>query len=133
MVFSKSSANHLVSILNLSMNKLEGPIPRGPQFNTFKDDSYSGNFGLCGFPVSKSCSEDTIHQPSSPTSQQKGDEEHVSVFNWNAVLMGCGSGMVIGISVGYIVLTDKAIDHVVKNVRGEQWCLLVKRSKRKAR
>ncbi|KAK8985576.1 hypothetical protein V6N11_068829 [Hibiscus sabdariffa] len=39
-----SSGNHLV-----------GLIPQGNQFNTFPNDSYIGNTGLCGFPVSKGC------------------------------------------------------------------------------
>ena len=120
-----------LEFLNLSINKLEGQIPRGPQFNTFKDDSYSGNLGLCGFPTSKSCSEDTTHQPSSPTSQEEGDEDHVNGFYWKFVLMGYASGLVIGISVGYMVLTDKSIDWLVENVKGEDWLRLANRSKRR--
>ncbi|PON33233.1 LRR domain containing protein [Parasponia andersonii] len=45
-----------LGFLNLYISKLEGPIPLGPQFNTFKEDSYGWNLGLCGFPVWKSCS-----------------------------------------------------------------------------
>ncbi|KAL5549529.1 hypothetical protein UlMin_004760 [Ulmus minor] len=37
--------------LNLSQNKLVGMIPQGKQFNTFSNDSYSGNLELCGFPL----------------------------------------------------------------------------------
>ena len=69
------------------MNKLEGPIPLGPQFNTFNDDAHTGNMGLYGFPIPKSCNEDTTHRPSSPTSQQDGDEEHMKWFDWIVVLM----------------------------------------------
>ncbi|KAK4781493.1 hypothetical protein SAY86_015595 [Trapa natans] len=40
-----------LSYLNLSFNHLSGRIP-GPQLSTFKGDSYSGNNGLCGTPLS---------------------------------------------------------------------------------
>ncbi|CAL5349302.1 unnamed protein product [Camellia sinensis] len=44
-----------LEVLNLSNNQLAGPIPQGSQFNTFGNDSYSGNLALCGFPLSKKC------------------------------------------------------------------------------
>ncbi|XP_062081160.1 receptor-like protein 9DC3 [Humulus lupulus] len=127
-----SNLNQL-GFLNLSMNQLEGRIPRSRQFDTFTEDSYNGNSGLCGFPISKSCNEDMAHQPSSSTSQQEGDEEHVNGFDWKIVLMGYGSGMVIGISVGSMVLKDNIIDGLVKKMKAKQWHLFRKRSKRKVR
>ncbi|CAL5443158.1 unnamed protein product [Camellia sinensis] len=52
--------NHLLSltflgVFNLSWNHLDGPIPWGKQFDTFGNDSYVGNSGLCGFLLSKEC------------------------------------------------------------------------------
>ncbi|XP_022735519.1 receptor-like protein 12 [Durio zibethinus] len=45
-----------LSVFNVSENHLQGQVPQGKQFNTFENDSYDGNEGLCGFPVSKGCS-----------------------------------------------------------------------------
>ncbi|MFS7976839.1 putative leucine-rich repeat domain superfamily [Helianthus anomalus] len=44
-----------LSYLNLSYNQLQGRIPEGIQLLTFGNDSYIGNEGLCGFPLSKAC------------------------------------------------------------------------------
>ena len=52
-----------LEILNLSKNYLYGQIPQGKQFNTFMNDSYSGNLELCGFPMKKSCGNDEEQPP----------------------------------------------------------------------
>ncbi|XP_062078755.1 receptor-like protein 7 [Humulus lupulus] len=95
-----------LSTLNLSHNKLVGPIPSGNQFDTFNNDSYSGNLELCGFPLSKSCNNGEM--------QQEGDhgekhEDH-GIFNWNIVKIGYGCGMIIGIFFGYIMLFNTRLD-----------------------
>ncbi|XP_021830353.1 receptor like protein 30-like [Prunus avium] len=98
---------------NVSKNRLVGPIPHGKQFDTFENDSYSGNTGLCGLPLSKTCGP---HQSPSSSFQQAGDLEHENGFDWKAVLMGYASGVVIGISVGYLVLSNRTPDWLVKVV-----------------
>ncbi|KAL5548380.1 hypothetical protein UlMin_003611 [Ulmus minor] len=96
-----------LQFLKLSHNKLVGPIPHGKQFNTFDNDSYIGNSGLCGFPISKTCNNEQ-EQPPSPTNvQQAGDDG----FDWKFVWMGYISGLVIGLSIGYIVLSSGKFDH----------------------
>ncbi|GKV44957.1 hypothetical protein SLEP1_g52093 [Rubroshorea leprosula] len=65
-----------LSVLNLSNNHLVGHIPQGNQFNTFGNDSYEGNLGLCGIPLSKSC--DGIGTP--PSSFQEKDELDITVI-----------------------------------------------------
>ncbi|KAK2639933.1 hypothetical protein Ddye_027728 [Dipteronia dyeriana] len=92
-----------LSVLNLSYNQLAGPIPQGNQFNTFQNDSYFGNLGLCGSPLSEKCSNDKAPD-SEPT---RFPEEHNawSWFDWKIIMMGYGSGIVIGLSMGYIVFS----------------------------
>ncbi|XP_034674598.1 receptor-like protein 6 [Vitis riparia] len=53
-----------LEVLNLSQNNLIGFIPRGNQLETFENDSYNGNSGLCGFPLSKKCTTDETLEPS---------------------------------------------------------------------
>ncbi|XP_057797732.1 receptor-like protein 19 [Salvia miltiorrhiza] len=45
-----------LSVFNVSYNKLVGRIPISLQLSTFSNDSYIGNTGLCGVPLSISCS-----------------------------------------------------------------------------
>ncbi|KAL5548373.1 hypothetical protein UlMin_003604 [Ulmus minor] len=96
-----------LEFLNLSHNKLVGPIPHGKQFNTFENDSYIGNSGLCGFPLSKTCN-NKQEQPPSPTNVQQAEDDG---FEWKFVWMGYISGLVIGLSIGYIVLSSGKFDH----------------------
>ncbi|KAE8734098.1 Receptor like protein 33 [Hibiscus syriacus] len=92
-----------LEVLNLSHNNLVGHIPNGKQFNTFENDSYTGNLGLCGFPVTKQCGNVPGPKPPAPKSKEDGGSA-VSLF-WKLVMMGYGSGVVVGISTAYIVFT----------------------------
>ncbi|GKV38486.1 hypothetical protein SLEP1_g46396 [Rubroshorea leprosula] len=82
--------------LDLSSNALTGNIPDA-LFNTFGNDSYEGNLGLCGIPLSKYC--DEIETP--PSSFQEKDE--LWRFGWRVVVLGYGCGVVFGLLMGYLV------------------------------
>ncbi|KAL4308023.1 hypothetical protein GQ457_01G049430 [Hibiscus cannabinus] len=92
-----------LAVLNLSENDLVGKIPYGNQFNTFDNDSYSGNLGLCGLPLSKQCINHGEAKPPAPSVAEHEDSQ-VPVF-WQVVMMGYASGVVLGLSLGYIVFT----------------------------
>ncbi|XP_017979777.1 PREDICTED: leucine-rich repeat receptor protein kinase EMS1-like [Theobroma cacao] len=92
-----------LEVLNLSQNDLVGPIPHGKQFDTFENDSYSGNLGLCGFPLSKQCGNN--EEPKPPVPMLKEDEGSEIAFIWKVVMMGYGCGVVLGLSMGYILFT----------------------------
>ncbi|KAI5432729.1 Receptor-like protein 9dc3 [Lathyrus oleraceus] len=88
---------NFLEVLNLSNNHLVGEIPQGKQFNTFSNDSYGGNLGLCGFPLSKKCGPEQ-HSPPSPNISWS---EEKFGFGWKPVAIGYGCGFMIGIGLGY--------------------------------
>ncbi|KAK2980993.1 hypothetical protein RJ640_023319 [Escallonia rubra] len=90
-----------LEVLNLSQNHLVGRIPHGSQFNTFRNDSYTANSALCGFPLSLSCGDNETQKQ--PPLQQEDDSDFWSGFTWQVVLMGYGCGMVLGLLMGYLM------------------------------
>nr|GEW97139.1 hypothetical protein [Tanacetum cinerariifolium] len=89
--------------LSLSHNRLVGNIPSGTQFNIFEENAFEGNVGLCGFLLSKNCSEYT-HKP-----QFEAEEHHEeeSGFTWEAVMLGYGCGVLLGLVMGYLMLSTR--------------------------
>ena len=69
--------------LNFSQNQLFGPIPQGGQFLTFQSSSFEGNFGLCGFQLSKKCGNNEI-----PTSEMRHESSLGERFGWKVVVIG---------------------------------------------
>ncbi|KAL8094053.1 receptor-like protein 33 [Apium graveolens] len=91
---------NFLSHLNLSQNNLSGHIPEGAQFNTFGNDSYAGNLRLCGSPMSKKCKREV----SETQQEEDGDDDYFfSGFTWEFVVIGYGSGVVLGFVVGYMI------------------------------
>ncbi|XVF79301.1 hypothetical protein PTKIN_Ptkin14bG0210500 [Pterospermum kingtungense] len=102
-----------LEVLNLSYNKLEGHIPEGRQFNTFSNDSYVGNLGLCGFPLSKKCNQ----QPPPPSFVTSGSKIG---FGWKVVALGYGCGVLFGMFMGYLVFSTGKPQWLVRLVEEYQ-------------
>ncbi|KAG6408866.1 hypothetical protein SASPL_131892 [Salvia splendens] len=93
-----------LSFFNVSNNNLTGLIPKGYQFNTYTNDSYLGNAGLCGEPLSRSCSQPTGSALQPPS--QGDDSRNESLFDWRFAGSGYASGIVAGLALGYAFLPD---------------------------
>ncbi|WVY90346.1 hypothetical protein V8G54_035860 [Vigna mungo] len=89
-----------LEVLNLSYNHLVGEIPMGKQFDSFSNDSYKGNLGLCGDPLSMKCSHKHGEHP--PPSQSLWREEKFG-FDWKPVAIGYGCGTVFGMGIGSLM------------------------------
>ncbi|KAL7218695.1 hypothetical protein ACSBR2_011878 [Camellia fascicularis] len=97
-----------LAFLNVSNNHLTGPIPQWKQFNTFENNSYEGNSGLCGDPLSTKCgmSEAPPPSPSPPlNSKQDNDSAFLSAIDWIIICMGYVSGIVVGMVIGHTITT----------------------------
>ncbi|GJZ98361.1 receptor-like protein 12 [Tanacetum coccineum] len=83
-----------LSSFNVSYNQLEGRIPTGNQFQTFEANSYVGNKGLCGFPLSRTCDRSIV--PVSASNRTSSDP-----CDWQSIYhgMGPGAGSLIVIAV----------------------------------
>nr|GEX34679.1 leucine-rich repeat-containing protein [Tanacetum cinerariifolium] len=114
-----------LEVLNLSQNYLVGSIPQGTQFNTFDENSFAYNLGLCGFPLPEKCSES--HKPQLE-SHERHEEE--SEFTWEVVTLGYGCGTLLGFVMGYLMLSTRRVKwfNVIADA-GEH--MILKRNKRR--
>ncbi|XP_028070414.1 receptor-like protein 7 [Camellia sinensis] len=109
-----------LEVFNLSWNHLNGPIPRGEQLDTFGNDSYVGNSGLCGFPLSKECKDNQAQVQPGVLLQQEDDSNFVSGFTWEAVLMGYGCGLALGLAIGFLMFLTGKPKLFVRIVEGKK-------------
>ncbi|KAD7117641.1 hypothetical protein E3N88_04909 [Mikania micrantha] len=91
-----------LAIFNVSFNHLHGAIPLGNQFNTFDNNSYMGNHGLCGKPLSKEC-KISVMTTLSPTSNEYDSFLPSEKIDWIIIFLGFGGGLAIGIVLGNLL------------------------------
>ncbi|VAH73244.1 hypothetical protein VPH35_050258 [Triticum aestivum] len=79
--------------LNFSNNKLEGRIPGSPHFQSFSNNSFLRNDGLCGPPLSKKCSNETT--PYTTVDRSKENPADIVLFLFSGLGFGVGFAVVI--------------------------------------
>ncbi|CAL9218024.1 unnamed protein product [Arabidopsis halleri] len=92
--------------INVSHNQLVGSIPRGTQFQRQKCSSYEGNPGLNGPSLKDVCGDIKASTPPQPEPLETEEEEEESL-SWIAACLGFAPGVVLGLTMGYIVASYK--------------------------
>ena len=92
---------NFLSVLNLSFNQLVGRIPTGNQLQTFSENSYLGNRGLCGFPLNANFkAEDAT--PSTSDGRHSSSRKEIK---WEYIAPEIGFVTGLGIVIWPLVLT----------------------------
>ncbi|EEE52292.1 hypothetical protein OsJ_34284 [Oryza sativa Japonica Group] len=104
--------------LNLAENRLSGPIPSGGQLETlytYNPLMYSGNNGLCGFPLQRSCPGNSTSKDGDLSNEKHGDQQIPELHSDDQMffLFGCG--------VGFVIVAYNAIFQLIWNL--EELCL----------
>ncbi|KAI5325950.1 hypothetical protein L3X38_035024 [Prunus dulcis] len=93
-----------LSFLDLSNNQLVGEIPVSTQFSTFAEESFAGNKGLCGPPLTLRCS----NTSGSPDAAPKAPNKVSGIgFDWQSIYTGMGFGVGAGVIVILLILWEE--------------------------
>ncbi|KAL1207175.1 Receptor-like protein 31 [Cardamine amara subsp. amara] len=93
-----------LSIMDFSHNNLEGPIPRGTQFQRQNCSSFMDNPKLYG--LEEICGK--THVPNfTPQESEELSEPEEQVINWIAAAIAYGPGVFCGLVIGYIFVSHK--------------------------
>ena len=87
---------NFLQFMNLSFNQLTGRIPKGSQIQTFSEDSFIGNEGLCGPPLSKNCSDEAAGG-TSLLDAMKDEHSNSEKISWN--LLSVEIGFIVGFGI----------------------------------
>ncbi|CAD6239772.1 unnamed protein product [Miscanthus lutarioriparius] len=87
-----------LTTLNLSDNMLVGRIPESIHFGTFTNDSFLGNDGLCGPPLSKGCSNGSNIVP-----HPLNEKPDIILFLFTGLGFGVGFAFVIVVTWGICI------------------------------
>ncbi|KAL5565212.1 hypothetical protein UlMin_028376 [Ulmus minor] len=97
-----------IASFDVSHNNLSGPIPQGGQVDTWGNDSFKDNPGLCGNPLSKKCGKSEALPPLPSTVDDEDDLWSLIIEDsWMFVLAGIISGLVVGVALGDILITKR--------------------------
>nr|GEX12822.1 leucine-rich repeat-containing protein [Tanacetum cinerariifolium] len=69
------------------------------------NNQLNGNLGLCGFLLYKKCTEQTRK----PQLEAHGNHEEKSGFTWEVVTLGYGCGTLLGLVMGYLMLSTRRV------------------------
>ncbi|CAN4108730.1 unnamed protein product [Withania somnifera] len=121
-----------LAFLNLSYNHLEGCIPQGNQMHTFEKNSYEGNDGLRGFPISEGCGNDRVPETDYNVSVLDDEENDSQILNdfWKAALMGYGSGLCVGLAIVYIMTSTGNMRWFARIIEELEHKIIIRRRKK---
>ncbi|CAA7032576.1 unnamed protein product [Microthlaspi erraticum] len=92
-----------LAYMNFSHNHLRGLVPGGTQFRRQPCSSFGYNSGLFGSSLDDDCP--SSQQDETPDAEE--EDEHEEVFSWIAAAIGFGPGIVLGLTIGYILFVYK--------------------------
>ncbi|KAL6140277.1 hypothetical protein ACLB2K_058577 [Fragaria x ananassa] len=107
-----------LAYFNVSHNLLYGPIPQGRQFDTFQENMYQGNSGLCGKPLSKKCEDSETTTPQTPTFEQEEDSGFQIELDWYVILPGAVTGLIVGVWLGKTFGQPRSITGLWRHLAG---------------
>ncbi|GMJ03248.1 receptor like protein 7 [Hibiscus trionum] len=102
-----------LAVLDFSYNQLAGSIPGGKQFATFSNDSYEGNVGLCGIPLTKKCNDANHGLDSRPDAAEKTQNDE---FDWQFIFIGVGVGVGAAVFVAPLMFWKTESEWIDDNV-----------------
>ncbi|GKC91880.1 leucine-rich repeat-containing protein, partial [Tanacetum coccineum] len=89
--------------IDVSYNNMSGRVPSSTQLQSFEPARFKGNKGLCGPPVTKSCSEDEELEASPTNGESDGDgDDNDELWNW--FYIGGGTGFATSFWIACIAL-----------------------------